>query len=478
MNVVQKLFLLSHHAVRSAIIIMSSALLYVISLYSTGGWILTGAWVVPLWYVFVRESREKRRLQSWCGLLWGIIAFGGNMGGMLLGFYYMASGSWLCRLLVPLCMLLYQSCLSMLWFFGTSLLLKVLDQKVDLLLAYFLCAGTTWLYSMFVYQFSFLLGGACEGHPFFNPLLSLVHAPALLGLLPTCGIKGMLALLYGTWAACISVVISFQARTVCIASCCCLVWLISFQQGNKSHFIEQLPSWVASLAVIPVQFPAYYTVDETIECISMICEDLLIARPQVQSVIFPESSIYRVNCISQEHIALAEESESDVLKGISLIIGGFRSANGICYNSIWWLYEGAIVDVCDKRHLLCFSEKMPSLFNMSFLRDLFFKTCDELVESTAAHTVWEITPALRGIIYICSELFCAYAPRDTYNNSVIIALCNDSWAPAVTRRQMLQAAAFRAIEWNRDILYVTHTYVHYFTRRGQDIDLSGNLFHF
>jgi hypothetical protein len=61
------------------------------------------------------------------------------------------------------------------------------------------------------------------------------------------------------------------------------------------------------------------------------------------------------------------------------------------------------------------------------------------------------------IPYICSELFFNELPDDCCKNDPIIAVINDLLFPTYMQKLLVLLARFKAIQWQRDIVYVSYT---------------------
>ena len=73
--------------------------------------------------------------------------------------------------------------------------------------------------------------------------------------------------------------------------------------------------------------------------------------------------------------------------------------------------------------------------------------------------------------YICSELFCNESPDDIYQEAPIIVVVNDSMFTSHTcslyiQQLLVLLARHKAIQWQRDIVYVSYRQSFFIDRHG------------
>ena len=113
------------------------------------------------------------------------------------------------------------------------------------------------------------------------------------------------------------------------------------------------------------------------------------------------------------------------------------------------------------------TEKLPSWCNISLLYDLYFKHFNEIMPSLNERPLLKIDDHVAFVPYICSELFFANKPTDLYPTVPIYALCNDRWTVGYVQKLMLRVAQYKAIEWQRPIIYVSFYYRSFINQFGQ-----------
>jgi apolipoprotein N-acyltransferase len=182
--------------------------------------------------------------------------------------------------------------------------------------------------------------------------------------------------------------------------------------------------------------------------------------------VLPESAFYsnHLNMPELTHYWNAEYLSKDV----HIIVGAFRWHETLYHNSLHWIYNGELQCCFDKRHAMILTERVPSFFYCTWLRDLYFKKFPELTASQLKRPKLEINKHISVVPYICSELFFNEYPDDTYADTPILAISNDRWFTSYVNRLMYLNARLKAVQWQRPIIYVSFLYQVY-------IDTCGNV---
>ena len=196
-----------------------------------------------------------------------------------------------------------------------------------------------------------------------------------------------------------------------------------------------------------------------------IVKDGLLRNPDTELFIFPESSFDRVNLASAKEIATQWDS-LHVGKPVHLLIGAYGWEGVKYHNTVYWVYDGQIKGAFNKRHSMVLAEGISHLWDCFLVRSLYFSNVPPVSPSTNERPQFLIDDHA-VVPYICSELFFNDKPDDTYPNATIIAVCNDVWAQlSFVRRLMYLTARFKAIEWQRDIIYAAYFYGVYCDKNG------------
>lgn len=454
---------------------VASAFLFLLGSVSSWWWVML-VWPIPLWCQSWWYGIAVPEVVAWYG-----IAAGGHMAGICMGLYRLAGGCWYTKMSMPLVVFGYYFVITYVWMYGTSAWIKWLKDPWG-----FLCLWicTTWLYFIFVADYSLMVCGAWGGYSLFSPLIPLVDCPALLWPVPIVGERLFLLFIMSMQAWCGWHIINESkktARTECFSKqseekcieCMggrvnvrlviiglVLIWLGgAWLMFSSSH---QAKHDYSPLGVIMSQF---FEQDCTRAVRHMLCHvhDMQREHPNMACALFPESSMHGETIFSERGEQVAPDSS---YKG-SIVIGGFRTCGTRVHNTVWFIHDGCVIDYFDKQELLPITEYVPWWGRAISTGKQFFMNMPELSCPVVRQQrpVWEIVPGLHVVPYICSELFLARHLWNA-NDGPILALCNNAWAPCTTRWMMARAAAYRAVAWQRTIIYVAHSYSAVITEHG------------
>ena len=199
---------------------------------------------------------------------------------------------------------------------------------------------------------------------------------------------------------------------------------------------------------------------------------LLQRHPGANVVVMPESSVYSPYVFSTPAIA-AMFSAEHIGRPIDLIAGSFYRDGGKYRNACYWLRDGVLRERFDKRHAMPLTERVPSCFNFGFVRDMYFSSMPQIDISDNKRPCMRLPGELKLVPYICSELFFNEWPDSDNSNDPIVFISNDSWCPArYIRHLMYLMARFRAIQWQRDVLFVSFNYAAWLGRWGGEQNLQ------
>jgi apolipoprotein N-acyltransferase len=92
----------------------------------------------------------------------------------------------------------------------------------------------------------------------------------------------------------------------------------------------------------------------------------------------------------------------------------------------------------------------------------------EIKQSPNERPLLPLSDDISIVPYICSELFFNEYPDDIHGTMPIILISNDSWASiSYVRHLMYLTVRFRAIQWQRDVLYVSYHYALLCDKKGR-----------
>jgi apolipoprotein N-acyltransferase len=443
-------------------LLASSALLYAIPYLVPGYcWWASLFFLVPLFRLVLGDSLTLKD-----GLWWSILAFNLHLCGVLEGLFLTGQGSCLVRLVPVLLLLLGVIGYGTLWFTISLWLCRITTVSFVKLTIWVL---TTWLFFLFLERGSLFFLGRWEGYLLTNPLVPLVQFPALLYFLPKVG-SGIVLLFFVITQALFSSALYWGKWWWFFVGLCMSVWL----GGIVMWYHEPTNRFDSSTIVCG---SAYFISHDNItyggRIIRDYCKMLLTQFPETDIIIFPETAI-RCPILPGESQIVELFNAEQLGKPVTILTGGFRWDNNIYRNTVYWIHDGKVVDIFDKRHAMALTERAPSeyfLGKTSIIKDNYFKTFVGIVPNKHKRPVWKITESLEIVPYICSELFFNNMPdhaHDSTSNCVIIALCNDDWVKRdFMQYQMVMGARYRAIQWQIPIIYVAHFYQVYCGPHGE-----------
>ena len=410
--------------------------------------------LVPLYYCACTKTLSFKE-----GYFYGFFQWALAGWGVLASITHMAQGSLVIRIIPSIAILAYEGLFSGLWFLITNRLIAWLriTSIVGRLLIW-IC--TTMLYIIWVVHYSFSIFNYIEGYFLMHPLLPLIEHPPLLSLLVPLG-KGVVTLFLCITNAIFTVPLLLKRRWY-IAGLACIPWLISLAMAPAPLAV---PGWVHKIAYIPHSFKSQLNLTPLGEAVQRHIRILLKEYPKTEVIILPESAFDRVNLETAHEIGQYWNREH-VSKPLHLVIGAFHWDNKKIHNAAYWLYDGTIQAIFRKRHAMLLVEAVAPWYDLSFLRNLYHPIAPVSPSDNKriAFTFFENKPF---VPYICSELFFNDTPDDAYTHVTILALCNDTWtvAPYISYL-MLLAARFKALEWQRDMVYISYLYGNYIDKNG------------
>ncbi len=164
-------------------------------------------------------------------------------------------------------------------------------------------------------------------------------------------------------------------------------------------------------------------IDSALEIKSKIIESLRYNK-KIKIIIFPESS-FRYSLNLNKYII--NWWYQAIPKDVYILICAFREENNNKFNTMYLLYNSKIIDFYDKTCPMVFTEKVPKIFNFSFINNLFTKgknlSSGNILNKNFKLNNLYITPKICSDFYLDRYIF-----KDIkYNNKVIIAAINSSW---------------------------------------------------
>ncbi len=418
-------------------------------------WWLVFVYSIPLLYAACRFT-----IHTWHGFFWGLLFFTTQGAGLAASLYHMAYGPWYLCVLPGLFFIVYMSLYPMVLFGLLSYAARLVDNT--LIATLILWVGGLCVLTSIIERYALMPLGSLQGYSFINPLLPLTYHPQLLRLVPYIGTELTVVLLLTVAAMLTACIISWSYVKISGLVLISLFWILLLSVSPQPSLA---PSWVSRVAILPVTYPICS--DGRVAAQSFIRDICCVVQrhPSINIIIVPESALPH---------ALISHLDACVWPSlcahVQFIVGSnMRIGTHYC-NCALWLMPSRQKAWFAKRRLLPPVEQVPSI--CSALQKLY-NTGQEILEpSDNNRMIFALDEACALVPYICSELFLSVQPDDTFTHVPIVALVNDSWCVYEYLAQcMYLCARFKAIVWQRDILYASFQHAAWFSKTGDIIPL-------
>jgi len=442
-------------------LVVISAILYVIPFIDPPHfWWFVFLFPVPLLYVALHIQ-----LTFAMGYLWGLVTFGLHLSGVIAGMVGMARGPLLLKIIPGITLVLYEACYGAIWFWSMRRiqnLLRIPQYSVQLLM---LWVVSLWVYFYVIDLYCLWIFGRAEGYMLMHPLLPLAIHPQLLRLLPIIG-KQMLSLMLYSVAGALTLVIMWRTRIAyIILICSVLPWIISYMMPVQTPVP---PAWLSRVISYTTIYPAVSAPMVVARGAADDFKQLLYVRADADIIVLPESALYAYDIFAKADCMHAWCAEA-LGRPVHIIAGSFGWNNGCYHNCAYLVHDGTLQMHHAKRHAMPLTERLPAWLHLPWLHNLYFATMPAIVASDYERSYFILDDDVRLVPYICSELFFNEYPDDAYSMYPIISLTNDVWCPALYVKQLLYLAArFKAIQWQRSILYISYAYATWFDCWGNE----------
>jgi len=431
------------------ILLASSAIVYGLALImSPTFWWCSFICFVPFFYLGSQRNLSYREGFFYSALLWAI---GG--AGILQTLFLLGQGPLWFRLIAPIGIVLIQALIGGFWFLATSWFLKRTRITIPYARLGILILSTC-IYFYYVIHLSLSMFNYWEGYFLLYPLLPLAEYPQVLSAMPFLGKGILLWLLLITNALFTLPWLTTNNLIRYLAPICgMLPWIIQVLIAPPA---QKAPSWVRTIATIQKKYNPIPQPMHAIEAIQQDIRTLIQKYPDLDLVILPESALFRLNLDTARELATYWNTVS-VQKPIHILLGAFKWENNLYRNTVYWIFDGTLQGSFNKRHPMAVTESV-GWYNFSFLRTVFHGSSPTIAASDNPRIPFKIKD-VSYVPYVCSELFFNDKPDDHYPTSIITELSNDYWAKSgYIRRLMFLAGRFKAIEWQRPIIYVSYAY--------------------
>jgi|SaaInlLV_10m_DNA_2_1039722.scaffolds.fasta_scaffold00549_13 apolipoprotein N-acyltransferase len=351
---------------------------------------------IPL-FLLVYLVRKKRTFFA-AGFLWGFVVFALHSLWLLQLLFEKSNASFLLSFFIYLCIVLYFSLISGIWFLVTGTCAQFFNtffKKVSIFFSFIV------IYFFFINNYALWFLCNIKGYPFLNPILPLIRYKYFLVLLTVLG--------FGK--SNIQTNIKFQKTSFKNN----IMYEVMLPTGEKGAFIapNELQPDMHGVAI-------YKKLKNlNLEKLSSKYKFVCVFMPETS---FLSSDLEKAGWLSLWNKALPAKAH--------FIFGGVREEEGRCYQTVYWIHEGRIMLNYDKKHCVDFVENTNGIWKQfKWARDLFLrdKTAFCVGNKDIKHKL-EITPELNLNPYICSEFFvCKDVNHLVQRHSLQVLFLNDTW---------------------------------------------------
>ena len=148
-------------------------------------------------------------------------------------------------------------------------------------------------------------------------------------------------------------------------------------------------------------------------------------------------------------------------KNANFLIGSQKEENGNAWQSVYWIRASRIIQNYDKKHIVPFTEKIPTNWkSFNWANKLFLKNKKEFVNcnNTLNEEIFKIDD-FYIFPKICSEFFMVNDCSNNlfkYDKKVIFLFVNDSWFMEYFKKIMKNFVYLKRTFIGVPILYITH----------------------
>lgn len=445
------------------LLIIVSAVLYALPfLFDDYVWWLVFIFPVPLLY-----AACIKKLSFIDGFIWGCVTFLLHLSGGIYVFMSMAHEYWIISIIFGMAVVLYQAFFCGIFFECAALSIRVFSIH-SLFQQLLIWVTMLWILIRWVDGYSLWIFGVQEGYPLMHPLILLVKKPELLWLLPIIG-KQLLTILFLLISVCMVSLIFYKTYKALLFFCFVAgIWMLCLcmPQGCVKKVL-----WQIRIKSLP--FMMCSTVEDPSVIIKVIgnqIKKIITKYPDADIIIMPESACNIDNFADLSDV-LSLWNEQNIGKSIYIIFGASRQDKGNYYNALHWVYNGVLQNCHDKRHGMLISERLPLWMDTDFVRTIFFNMTPPITTSLCLRKKICMFD-MNCVPYICSELFFNEFPDDEYDDVPVIAVVNDSVFlgsiySAYIQKLLFLLAQCRAIQWQREIVYVSYAQSSFIDKYGR-----------
>ncbi len=430
-------------------------------------WYLIFFFITPISYLVLEKKYSIKFFNKSFryGLFWGIIAFFIQPIGLYISLINIAQHNKIFIAFMIFLLTIYQAIYSGFWVYITS---KISSNLSSDILKILLFSIITWGYFNFIENYLLwpFSESKIEGVFIFNPLLPLAVNSSALYLMSFLDQNIFLFILI-LYSSILSLIFIYKNIAIKLFILFIFISPFIFNIFFKDSLNNNLPEIFNHIAAISKAFYNPGDNKRTALEIAKEINDLKNKKKDIKIILFPESAFYLCD-LKQE-----QELINYFNKDIHIIIGAIRKKRDKYYNALYYLHNNKIISKFYKRHSLILTERLLfKKFNLinKLIKNSYFKERPIITESNKERVSFNISKNIKLIPYICSEIFFNNNPDDKFNNnSIVIALCNDTWiyeSVNYIQKLMVMANKLKAMHWKRYIIYVDYQSAYIFNKYG------------
>lgn len=289
----------------------------------------------------------------------------------------------------------------------------------------------------------------CAEYPVLLNGIDYVSPPLLLGIILLCNVAIINSvfqesLLYG------------------LLGCFLMCSLITISFLNKKD--SEPSEWLNKIAYLnPVSYK------NPIICAQALAQqinEVMEHNQEIELIIGPEATFpFAYNVCTKSELLL---QQNIVNKDAYVLFGAHRKdEKGNIFNSCYLLQTCRIIQNYDKKTLMPLTEFLPNYLQGNLTKNLFKQSLFACYASLQEDSDIIKLPWATFKLFICAEFFFT-THLTTDCPETFIAVVNDSWfMHAYARKLLYLTAAFKAKQWRKNIIYISHHHFLYISEQGR-----------
>ena len=444
------------------LLILSACFYSIAFLFTTFFWWLIFIFLFPFLYVLTKNNFSFKH-----GFIWAFILLLIHLSDTIFVLIGLSGAFWVVGLLLSVIMLLYLSCCAgiLFWLLSACIRKYAITSPTIRICLYVFMVG---IFFIWVDRYALCVIGRLEGYCLINPLLPIAQVPYFLHHLSRLGKINMIMILFFFQTAFFLSLLYKNKKIYVISLLLTCFWIYSFFCSYTKHVT--IP-FLAHMCVLPYTIcNSVFAQEHVLDIFLCRFKEILIRFPHTEIIIMPESACSVFDSFLSLDAAKKWSAEY-VGKPLHIIFGSTRTDGCNKYNTAYWVYDGIVQQWCDKRHAMLMTEQLSIVLNNVFFKNIYFNVDDQITVSFQPKQKITLTKDTDYVVYLCSELFFNENPDEMYQTLPIIVLVNDLLFSLYSRvhyiqKLLLLSARYKAIAWQREIMYVSYTYSFFINKQG------------